>query len=340
MDALGKVARVGQIIMGIVYMITGAIKVLDLEAFFWLIVPYVRMFNAPFGIATLAAKLTTILGPVEFVLGVALVLNWRPRLCLPMATGLMAAFTALMTLAWHLGASVDCGCFGDLLERSPGEAAIEDGLMLLVLLFAWWGLRRRDQAGPPAEGANWWGLGGAPVWPSARRLVVVASAAALVIGGVRFLPEIGQLVQPKLKVGVELTDLTPRGVDVDLMQGEYLIEMFSPTCKYCVDAVPKMNLIAEDPDLPPLVALTNFPPENEKLVDFKDQLQPRFSIGTIPEKDFMLMLVGHGGVPLLAYIKDGKVELVLDDIDLEKEPAEVLAEIKQALANVKERIGS
>ena len=76
MDGVSKIARVGQMIIGVVYVVTGAIKVWEPVLFYWKTIPYVRMFGAPWEIATVAAKVTTVLGPIEFVLGLALLLNW------------------------------------------------------------------------------------------------------------------------------------------------------------------------------------------------------------------------------------------------------------------------
>ena len=312
MDGVSKIARVGQMIIGIVYVITGAIKIWEPVLFYWKTIPYVRMFGAPWETATVAAKVTTVLGPIEFVLGLALLLNWCPRVCLPVAAGLMAFFTAITAWAWHLGASIDCGCFGALVERGPGQAAIEDGVMLVVLIFAWWRMRRSAQAEPPAGSLNWWGSGGAPVWPRARQMVGYAFAATLVVGGVRFIPELERLDQSDLKSGVRLSGLTLKGVEADLMEGEYLIELFSPTCRYCIDAVPKMNRLAQDSALPRVIALTSFPQDSEAVTDFKKRLQPRFGIATISQTDFYRLTFGHG-YPRLAYIKDGVVQQVWEN---------------------------
>ena len=160
MDGISKAARVGQMIIGVVYLVAGAIKTWEPVLFYWEAIPYAGLLGiAEWETASAVAKAAIVLGPIEFVLGWALLLNWQPRLCLPVATVLMAVFTALTVKAWHMGASIDCGCFGALVERGPGEAAIEDGVMVVVLLFAWWGMRRSANAAPVAARPNWWGAG-------------------------------------------------------------------------------------------------------------------------------------------------------------------------------------
>ncbi len=294
MSGVTKAARIGQIVIGAVYLIAGAIKTWDPVLFYWESIPYTQIIGLGkdnWETATGAAKLATVLGPIEFGLGVALILNWRPRIALPVATLLMAFFTGLMVKAWHIGASIDCGCFGALVERGPGEAAIEDAVMLAVLIFAWWGIGKQT------------------TWPRAGQLVGGAMIAALVVGGARFFPESERLKQSDLKSGVRLTGLDPKGLDIELLQGEYLLEVFSPTCGHCMDAVPKVNSLAEDPELPQVIGLTSFPQDHPKLADFKKRLEPRYEIATISQTDFYRLTFGHG-YPRLAYIKDGVVQTV------------------------------
>lgn len=310
MDGISKAARIGQMVIGVVYLVAGASKTWEPVLSYWEAIPHAQMLGiAEWEMASAVAKAAIALGPIEFVLGWALLLNWYPRLCLPVATVLMAAFTALTAKAWHMGASIDCGCFGALLERSPGEAAIEDGAMLAVLLFAWWGMRRSANAAPAAGRPNWWGAGGAPVWPLASRMVLSALVVGLAVGSMRFFPELERIQQSDLKSGVRLSGLSLKGVDVDLMQGEYLIELFSPTCVHCQNAVPKMNILAQDPQLPRLIALTKHGLDSPDMVDFKKRLQPRFDIANISQTDFFRLTFGHG-YPRLAYIADGVVQQV------------------------------
>lgn len=311
MDGMSKVARIGQAIVGLVYLIAGALKVWDPVLFYWQTLPYLRFFglSANKELSSTLAQVTTLLGPIELALGLALICNWRPRIALPIASALMAYFTVMMIGAWHMGASVDCGCFGALVQRTPGEAAVEDGVMLALLLFAWWRMRRQASAEPASEGLNWWGAGGAPVWPQAGRVVGCVLIAGAVVGGMRFFPELDRITRSDLRSGVNLAGLTLKGVEVDLMEGEYLLEVFSPKCIYCKKAVPKLNALAQDPELPQLIALTTFALDSQAMIDFKEQLKPLFDMASVSQTDFLRLTYGHG-FPRLAYIADGVVQQV------------------------------
>jgi hypothetical protein len=308
MEGLTKAVRLAQLVMGTVYLIAGAIKVWEPVLFYWEVVPYTQLLGLGQESWERAAKGALVLGPVECGLGLALLLNWRPRWIFPLATVLMAFFLGLMVYAWRMGASVDCGCFGALVERSPGEAAVEDGVMLALLLFGWWGQRRLPISS----------------WGKAPLAVAGGLALALVVGGMRFFPELERLEQSDLKEGVRLTGLAPQGVEVDLLKGKYLVELMSPVCGHCINAVPKMNYLATDPDLPRLIALTTFAQDSEQLEDFRKRLEPRFDIATISKTDFFRLTFGHG-YPRLAYVKDGVVQAVWERDDMPS--AEQLKEV-------------
>lgn len=89
---------------------------------------------------------------LEAGLGAALMMGVRSWLVVAPTTGLVVAFLLLTgrnywrDLQGTLGEDTGCGCFGNLLERTPAEAFWQDlGLLLvplLVLLWAAWPLKR------------------------------------------------------------------------------------------------------------------------------------------------------------------------------------------------------
>ncbi len=133
--------------------------------------------------------------------------------------------------------------------------------------------------------------------------------AALAVCGFRFLPEVERLEASDLKAGVKLIGLSPQGIEVDLQQGKYLIELFSPVCGHCINAVPKINAMAQDEALPRVIALTNFSQDSPQLTEFKSRFNPLFDIATVSLTDFYRLTYAHG-YPRLAYIEDGVVQTV------------------------------
>ena len=299
MHVLKKAARISQVLMGLVFLVAGLVKIWEPLLFYWDSMPYFRLLGMAREHWPLAARALLALGPVEWGLGLALLLNWRPRLVLSLALLLIGFFFGLTGYAWHMGVGMDCGCFGNLVERTPGEAAVEDAVMLVLLAFAWWG--RREQT--------------MPVWPQSRWLVAGGLVLALGVGAIRFVPEMKRLDGSDLQVGVRLTGLKLKGVDFDLMEGDYLVEVFSPNCPRCFRAVPKLNQWADDPDLPPVVALQYYPQDSPKLEDFKKRAQPRYEIVEVARADFSRLVWQHG-YPRLAFVRDGVVQAVWEHYEL------------------------
>ena len=291
-----------RIVMGLVFVVAGLAKVWEPLLSYWQAMPYAQLLKLEPEHWPLAARTSLLVGPLECGLGLALLFNWRPRLAFPLATVLMTFFTGLTAWAWHLGITANCGCFGSLVDRSPGEAAVEDVVFLALLVFAWW------RSGSVSR----------PAWAQSRWVVAGGAVLALVVGGVRFFPEIDRLEGSDLQVGVQLSGLELKGADIDLMKGEYLIELFSPGCGRCMKAVPKLNEWTGIADLPPIVALHNSGQDSEVLAKFRKQLQPRYHIANISLIDFRRLTWRHG-YPRLAYLRDGVVQAVWEHFELPTE---------------------
>lgn len=135
-------------ILGVVFLVAAVPKALDPIAF----AEQIRFEGLDFILP--AGFLAWLVIVVETVLGVALVLDLRRRSVL-VPTGALVVFFVFLTarayLRWtrgELDEGASCGCFGNLVDRSPAEAFWQD-LFLLVppfLLAAFLPKRRRDGA--------------------------------------------------------------------------------------------------------------------------------------------------------------------------------------------------
>lgn len=278
--------------MGLVFLLSGGVKVWEPVLFFWEAVPHAGVIGMGAYTRELA-QLAMLLGPIEWGLGLALVCNWLPRLALPLATGLMAFFTVLVGLALYQGEGGNCGCFGALIERTPGEALVEDIAMLGLLLFSWRVLGRRP----------------APAWSRGSQVVLAGTALALVVGLARLVPDLARLQDSDLRPGLSLAGLRIGGAEADLGQGTYLVELFSPKCSHCMREVPKLNEWSRTEGVPPIVALTSFVQDSSELRDFRQRLQPLYPTATISSTDFLRLTAGHG-YPRLALVRGGEVARV------------------------------
>jgi hypothetical protein len=289
-SACGAAARW---LMGIIFVVAGLAKAYEPIVFYWEAISYVELLNVPRDAwPQLGAIVVFILPALETGIGVALLANWQRRWSFPLAVGLLGFFIALTGHAWQQEADINCGCFGTLVDRTPGEALIEDLAMMGLLLVAW---RFGSQRWTPSF--------------ITRRSVIGVTAVALVLVLVGYLPESDRMASSDLKPGVTLTGIELSDSEIDLSEGTYLVELFSPRCGRCAAVVPKLNHWAETPGMPPIVALHTFAPESSHLAEFVKQLQPKYSIATISGSDWKRLTWRHGW-PRLALVQNGEIRRV------------------------------
>jgi len=154
----------GGVALGAILLVAAALKALDPHLF----AEEIASQRAGFGLPPLLAAYVAL--GVETALGSALVLNLR-RLPVLVAATLLVAFFLFLTgrFAWQAAhGEVDpassCGCFGSLVERTPGEAFVQDLAMLVPTLALAWtgraGARRSVKARAVVAGAATFGLVG------------------------------------------------------------------------------------------------------------------------------------------------------------------------------------
>src|SRR3954452_13420126 len=97
---------------------------------------------------------------LEAGLGLLLLFGVRRKWVLIPATLLVAFFVSLTGRAWWLAAhglrdaGESCGCFGNLVQRTPAQAFWQDlALLVPALLLAWGGRERRPPLFPPVRTA-------------------------------------------------------------------------------------------------------------------------------------------------------------------------------------------
>ena len=292
MAVVQKAARWSQILMGLVFLLSGGVKIWEPVLFFWEAVPQVGLIGL--GVYTRElAQAAMLLGTVEWGLGLALICNWRPRQILPVVTALMLFFVVLVSLALYRGGGANCGCFGALIERTPGEALVEDIVMFGLLVFSWRILGRGEHR----------------EWAPGRWVVLGGTVLALAVTGIRLAPELDRLQDSDLRVGVRISGLNLKGSAVDLAHGTYLVEVFSPKCSHCLREVPRMNEWSRTEGLPPLMSLSSFAQDSEELKDFRERLQPLYPTLTVSSSDFLRLTAGHG-YPRVALVRDGVIARV------------------------------
>jgi hypothetical protein len=250
------------------------------------------------GIALIALALET-------ALGLALLLGVR-KLWVLVPTALLIAFFLTLTgrewyLASHglLAAGSSCGCFGNLVQRTPAQAFWQDlGLFLPLLLLACVGREHRP-----------------PRFPPVRTAAVVVATLAVVAFAWKApalpLDDLATRLHPGVAVGAICAGEGAQKVCLDslvpeLAQGESLVVMTPLDAPELLKSVDALNALAGEaggPDgSPALWVLTSATEQEQKAFFWK--WGPRFQIREVPPE---LLRPLYRRLPRSFATRDGRV---------------------------------
>jgi hypothetical protein len=129
------VGRLAAVVLGVVLLLAAYAKAVDPRLF---ALQLAELLPVP---ASLAFPLAILIIGFEAGLGAALVRGWRHPVVLAATTATFIVFLGVVT--WQLFRPSEvaggCGCFGQLLERTPQQALYEDVAFVLLTGLAWVG---------------------------------------------------------------------------------------------------------------------------------------------------------------------------------------------------------
>lgn len=137
------IAQISRFVVGIIFIISGLIKLNDpvgtqikLEEYFEVFaedVPFLHDFFM--GLVPAALGLSVFMCALEVVLGVALLVSYRPKLTTWILLILVSYFTFLTFYSAYFNKVTDCGCFGDALKLKPWTSFTKDVVLMVLILF-------------------------------------------------------------------------------------------------------------------------------------------------------------------------------------------------------------
>ncbi len=240
---------------------------------------------------------------VEAALGMALLLGLRRLWVLVPVTLLVALFVALNGRSWWLAAhgqtaaGASCGCFGNLVQRTPAAAFWQDLLLLVpALLLAW-----RGRAPAPRRTA-----------PTARTLVVAVFTAAVVVFAWRAPALPLDDLATRLKPGASVDQLCagdPRGggaclntIVPDLDHGNHMVVLDDIDDDALAKAVPALNAYAGSPGAAAVWVLTASDEARQRTFFWK--WGPAFRVAEAPAE---LLRPLYRRLPRSFAVQDGRV---------------------------------
>lgn len=292
------VGALAAIFLGLVFLVATWAKAVDPEAF----AEQIASEGLAFLLPAMAVALVAL--ALEAGLGVALLLNLR-RLWVLLPAVLLVLFFLFLTgrnywLTAHGLRAEDstCGCFGNLVERTPAEAFWQDLLLLgLPVALAFVGRPRSGRALPPL------------------RTGLAVAAAAATVGFAWQAPELPlDDLATRLSPGTDLAQVCAgrdreqvcfTGVLPEIEQGEHLVVMAELDSPELTAAVDRLNAYAEAAyagGLPALWVVSPDPPEAQHA--FFWRWGPSFEIREAPPA---LLAPLYRRLPRSFVVRDGEV---------------------------------
>lgn len=124
-----------RIFVGVLFIISGLIKLNDPVGFSFKLEEYFSpaVLDLPlFEPYALAISIVVVI--IEVLLGVMLLLGFKPKLTVWSLLGMILFFTFLTFYSAYYNKVTDCGCFGDAIKLTPWESFTKDVILLVLIL--------------------------------------------------------------------------------------------------------------------------------------------------------------------------------------------------------------
>ena len=262
----------GGALLGLILLFASALKALDPAAF----AEEIARQRVGFGLPPMAAALAAL--AIEGGIGTLLIANLRRRGVMLAASALVIFFLALTgRSAWRaahgqIDESSSCGCFGNLVDRSPNAALVQDLLMLVPTLALAW-------VGRPGATAAVGIRTGAALGVAAAIVGLAAAAPSLPLDD----------AATRLRPGVRLADLCAGAgaarvclptVAPALASGRHLVVLADVRDPQFAALAGRFNRYVRGGGDPPLTVLADLEPEEQQALYW--EVAPAFDLQATP----------------------------------------------------------
>ena len=127
--------HISRILVGVLFIISGFIKLNDPLGFSYKLQEYFGsdVLNLEF-LIPYALGISVIVVVFEVVLGVFLLIGYKPKFTVWSLLLMIVFFTFLTFYSAYFDKVKDCGCFGDALKLTPWESFTKDVILLVLIL--------------------------------------------------------------------------------------------------------------------------------------------------------------------------------------------------------------
>jgi uncharacterized membrane protein YphA (DoxX/SURF4 family) len=278
MKNVNAISKVFQIIIGILFLVSGVMKAIDAQYFASLLVSY--------GLGS-AGILAPVVSGIEIILGTMMLLSLdiqRASLIIALLTTL---FSIIFAYAYLYKGIDDCGCFGAMIKIHPEISLVKN--IFIISGCAW--IYRFTQNEAPVKIRRW-----------KIYALTIIGCIFFYIGGLT-------LVKPfinknHIKPGDNIHSSALRYYTSKNGAGMGLIFIFSPDCPHCWNATENVKSIKNIPQFSNTIGIT-FP--GGDLTRYTATMTPNFEIFEYPTAELGEVI---NEVPLLIIYENGVVKKI------------------------------
>ncbi len=200
---------ISRIIVGVVFIFSGFVKAVDPLGTVYKFGDYLNAFNLSF-LTPLCLLFAIGLCTLEFLGGISVLFNIKPKIGIWTVTLLMAVFTPLTFVLALTNPVSDCGCFGDAIHLTNWQTFFKNVVLAVPTAFLF--IKRNEQDSNLKSKSEW--------------TIIVASTLLFLIFifyNLRYLPVIDFL---PYKVGTYIPEkmIVPEGMPVDQYETTFIYE--------------------------------------------------------------------------------------------------------------------
>jgi len=280
-----KLSKIFSIIVGIVFLISGFGKILNVTDFAFLINSY--------GLGW-AIHLAPIIVIVEITIGILLIFGIQLRWVSVFAILMLIVFTIAYGYGYWIHGIENCGCFGVIgRTKTPFWLVLLRNIFLIYFMFE---IYRRTTIEPIL--IKW-----------KPTVIIFAIVVASFISGLTYSPPV-QILSSETKhnmIGKSISDFSAPLNELLSSDSSYVVFVFSYGCPHCWNSVENLKQYANLPEIDRVIGITSSDTTRSAL--FQMQFNPQFSIYAMPPTIMETLVKGF---PTTFYIKNGYVKQVIE----------------------------
>jgi len=266
-----------QIIIGILFLLSGILKAIDSQQFVKLVHSY--------GIHW-AADFAPIFSGIEIVLGLYMILDVRVKSTAIIVGLLTLGFSGAFGYAFFVNHVDDCGCMGSFITFPPVVTFLRNILIVFGCFWLWkYGSRKAS------KNSSW------KIW-IINILGIFAFCLTSYTIGVKIVN------YNKIKAGESVNAGLLRFFSEKIGTGISFVFIFNPDCPHCWNMTENVKSIKRIPEFSNVIGITS---KNADTSSYMKEMKPNFEVYKYPTDELTENITE---VPILLYIVNGKIMVI------------------------------